>query len=112
MDDYYAALGGLCDRPQREASLASAGLRTSMRGEGADADLSAPSFAKWVFSRYIVDIPFLAHESRWLQRRREAIAALAGRLVECHSEFWSRASYGDEEVDEGRVSGRREDVEA
>ena len=46
------------------------------------------------------------------QRRREAIAALAGRLVECHSEFWSRASYGDEEVDEGRVSGRREDVEA
>ena len=83
-----------------------------MRGEGADADLSAPSFAKWVFSRYIVGIPFLAHESRWLQRRREAIAALAGRLVECHSEFWSRASYGDEEVDEGRVSGRREDVEA
>ena len=46
MDDYYAALGGLCDRPQREASRASAGLRTSMRGEGADADLSAPLLCK------------------------------------------------------------------
>ena len=83
-----------------------------MRGGRGRGFVRASPLQNGPFPVTFVDIPFLAHESRWLQRRREAIAALAGRLVECHSEFWSRASYGDEEVDEGRGSGRREDVEA